>query len=243
MSLCFNSLTTQTGLISSLFMVGLVGGFTHCAGMCGPFVLAQTSSRMDLSPAPGLLEKIKSTALLPYHLGRLTTYVMLAVVLQSFLGLGFIYDPVKTVLSAGLLFLAALIFLANMVPALTKLLPWLVKIHLPVPSRILMKAAQPALNSTKPGKIQLYVLGILLGFMPCGMVMGALVVSATAATTGQAALSMLAFGAGTLPALWLVAMGGRVILLRWPHLVPIISGVLMSASIVVLVLSAGTIIF
>ncbi|WP_081786513.1 urease accessory protein UreH domain-containing protein [Kordiimonas gwangyangensis] len=32
------------GLLLTLFLGGLMGSATHCVGMCGPFVVAQTAS-------------------------------------------------------------------------------------------------------------------------------------------------------------------------------------------------------
>src|SRR3990172_7062279 len=66
----------DAALLGALFAAGLVGGIGDCAGMCGPFVLAQAEAR----PAPGPparlgeLHRVAGAALLPYHLGRLTTY-------------------------------------------------------------------------------------------------------------------------------------------------------------------------
>ncbi|MFN8928129.1 MAG: sulfite exporter TauE/SafE family protein, partial [Rhodospirillales bacterium] len=40
------------GLPLTLLLAGLVGGATHCAGMCGPFVLAQVGARLDRTGAP-----------------------------------------------------------------------------------------------------------------------------------------------------------------------------------------------
>jgi uncharacterized protein len=58
-------------LASALFLTALVGGFAHCSTMCSPFVLAQLPVGAD-GPATRLA-RLSSGALLPYHLGRLTT--------------------------------------------------------------------------------------------------------------------------------------------------------------------------
>lgn len=239
MSLCLTSFSAQTGLAGSLFLAGFLGGFTHCAGMCGPFVLAQISAQ----PGPGALAKIRAAALFPYHMGRLTTYVTLAVAFQSVLNIAIFYSPAKTVLSAGLLLMAALIFLVNIAPPIARLFPWLVRLRLPVPPRLVERAAQPVLKESRPSLPRRYLLGVLLGFMPCGMVIAALMAAAGAATPYQAGIAMLSFGLGTLPALWLVAAGGRVALLRWPRLVPVLSTVMMSVSILVLLATAGKMLF
>ena len=64
------------GLFASLFMAGLVGGWSHCAGMCGPFVLAQVATRLEGVPASRMTEfhRLTGAAVLPYHFGRATTY-------------------------------------------------------------------------------------------------------------------------------------------------------------------------
>ena len=63
-----NSLRSNAPLVLALFMAGLVGSAGHCAGMCGPFVLAQVGARTQLN-------RLAGSALLPYHLGRGTTYI------------------------------------------------------------------------------------------------------------------------------------------------------------------------
>jgi hypothetical protein len=60
------------------------------------------------------------------------------------------------------------------------------------------------------------MLGVLLGFMPCGLVISALLASASAINTLQAAVAMAAFAAGTMPALMLTALGGQALQGRYP---------------------------
>ncbi|MFQ5845606.1 MAG: sulfite exporter TauE/SafE family protein [Planctomycetota bacterium] len=43
-------------LLGALLLAGLVGGVTHCAGMCGPFVLAQVSMGLERVPASEMRE-------------------------------------------------------------------------------------------------------------------------------------------------------------------------------------------
>jgi sulfite exporter TauE/SafE len=45
-------------------MSGLLGGFGHCIGMCGPVVIAYTSNLRERKYIPHFL----------YNLGRITTY-------------------------------------------------------------------------------------------------------------------------------------------------------------------------
>src|SRR5260221_9549986 len=78
---CGALVAAHGGLLASLSLAGLMGSPSHCAGMCGPFVLAQAGSRLCRLPAGpgGELRRLAGGLLLPYHLGRSTTYVGLRV--------------------------------------------------------------------------------------------------------------------------------------------------------------------
>ena len=70
---------TGSALYGALFLAGLVGSLTHCAGMCGPFVLTQVGAGLETVPAAKMTEwtRLRGALLIPYHLGRFTTYVLL----------------------------------------------------------------------------------------------------------------------------------------------------------------------
>lgn len=76
---CIAVITDQGSLVISLFLVGFGGSLAHCAGMCGPFVLSQTASHLQAIPASTMHEmhRITGPLLIPYHLGRMTTYMAL----------------------------------------------------------------------------------------------------------------------------------------------------------------------
>ena len=111
---CLHQITQDYGLALSLLIAGLVGSVTHCVVMCGPFILSQT----------GDVTKIKDTALVPYHLGRMTTYILLSVFTYSIFSLVFVYSDFKSMLAAPMLFLAGTIFIVSAFPQLRKLFPW-----------------------------------------------------------------------------------------------------------------------
>ena len=75
-SLCTRDTALQGGLLFGLFAAGAAGSVVHCGPMCGVFVLGQMSERMARLPPERLCERqrISNGLLLPYHLGRLTTY-------------------------------------------------------------------------------------------------------------------------------------------------------------------------
>lgn len=200
---CLSYITLDYGLPLSLFLAGLIGSTTHCVFMCGPFVVSQT----------GDMKKIKDAALIPYHLGRMTTYIFMAVLTYSILNLVFVYSDLKTLLSAPLLFLAATIFMVSAFPQLKNLFPWVQKFSLP--STFVHKYVT-SLNR-KNNILNRYILGVLLGFMPCALVVAALIASTSAPNLLMAAFSMGMFTLGTVPALVLLALGGGSLKKKYPR--------------------------
>lgn len=217
----------------SLFLAGLVGSVTHCAGMCSPFVLAQTQSGQHLSKWSGPL-------LLPYHIGRMTTYIMLGVIAHSVLNLAYIFSEAKALLTAPLLFLAGLVFCVSAFPVLGKIFPWAEKIKLPgVFTRIAAKGSQLAMkNGTGSG----YLLGVALGFIPCGLVIAALMAASTAPTLPQAAFALAAFSVGTMPSLMAVGLCGRSLNQKFPSFSNYLSRTALLASSAWLFFLAGSLI-
>src|ERR1700760_857703 len=104
-SLC-GAIPWSGGLLVGLFLAGLAGSTMHCVPMCGGFVLGQVADGMARMPAARLCEwrRITNGALLPYHLGRLTTYAALGAVA----GLGAGRLPWFATISAALLLLGAM---------------------------------------------------------------------------------------------------------------------------------------
>lgn len=212
LAVCRVTVADNGGLLSSLFVTGLVGSLTHCSGMCGPFVLSQVAARLEQIPVARMSEwhRLSGAALLPYHLGRATTYAALGAVGGAAAGAfagwgGFRY------LAAGLLVVAALFLLGMAVPRLKALLggsageSWW--------SRSVGAWARPLFSS--PTGLRGWLLGVFLGFIPCGLLYAAL---AAAAATGDAvagAFAMLAFAAGTVPALVVVGAIGHFAVSRW----------------------------
>lgn len=231
---CTHALTAHYGLTISLFLAGLVGSVTHCAGMCGPFVLAQTKS------GP-MLQKPASSLLLPYHLGRMTTYVMLGILLHSVINLSYLFSETRVLITVPLLTLAGIIFLVNAFPKLNAVFPWATNIRLPAFLSIIAQRGHHLLQTH--GNPSRYLLGLTLGLMPCGLVVAALMASATAPTTSQAALAMAAFSLGTMPSLILIGLFGQGLGQKFPALSQHASRIAMVASSLWLFTLAGSLIF
>lgn len=231
---CVYNFTAQHGLSASLFLGGLVGSLTHCTMMCSPFVLAQTE-------AGPVLKRPARSLLIPYHLGRMTTYVGLAVLFHSIVNLAYLFSGARVLISAPLLMLAGTLFFISVFPSLNNLFPWAAKFNLP--SGFLAIGSKTGDLMRSSGIFPRYILGVLLGFMPCGLVVAALMAAATAPTTAQAALAMAAFSVGTMPALMTVGVCGSGLKQKFPRQFQQLSQAAMVISSVWLFALAGTLIF
>ena len=210
---CSVSFRGDGSLMVSLFVAGLTGGVTHCAGMCGPFVLSQVAARLEAVPLARMSEwrRLTGVAVLPYHLGRATTYAALGAVGASLIG-SLIGASGLHWVSAGLLLFAALFMLGMAIPSLKTLLSgatgeqgwW---------SRPLGKLAQPLF--AKPVGWRGYLLGVLLGFIPCGLLYGALAAASASGNIATGILGMMVFSLGTMPSLLLVGLVGHLAGQRW----------------------------
>ncbi len=209
---CHTAIDAHGGILLTLLVAGLVGSFTHCAGMCGPFVMAQTLSRLDGVEAPRANEftRLKGAALVPYHLGRMTTYAVLgvlaAVLAKQVAGL----MPMR-VAGAALLVLAGVLFIANAAPGLKKYLPAGAKTGRA--AEVIGKFGKPFF--AKPVGWRGYALGVLLGFLPCGLLYGALMVCATTQDPVAAGFGMALFALGTVPGLFTVGLGSAFAAGKW----------------------------
>ena len=225
-------------LIFSLITLGFFGGFTHCVGMCGPFVITQTTNRLTRLPLEKFygLERLKNLALLPYHFGRITTYSLIGF-LSSFLAQN-IGDLVGfRFLSAFLLLLASAFFFNLALGG---------KLNLSFKSPILQRFAFfpqkiISLLFQSPRGFRGYFLGIILGFIPCGLLYGAFLISAAISNPFLAAIGMCFFGLATFPSLFLTACGGSF-LQKFSEF-KIIAKVLILMNGIILVLMAIKLIF
>jgi sulfite exporter TauE/SafE len=201
-------------LLLSMFLAGLVGSASHCAAMCGPFVLAQTGETMaGLKVGSGELRRLAGAALLPYHTGRAFTYILLAVLLSLPLQL-MSQSPQLRFIPAVALLLGALLFLLLGFRGLRGTLESGV-LGGGVGSR-LGRIARPLF--AKPWGWRGVGLGMVLGFLPCGLLYAAVGAAAATSDPLAAAISMAAFTLGTFPMLWLVGYLGGWAQRRWSRL-------------------------
>jgi len=200
-----------SSVTAALFVMGLTGGFAHCIAMCGPLVMAQVSSGMERIPADGMgeLHRLTGGLLMPYHLGRMTTYVFLGVLVATVSGGAAVLWDLRW-LKAGLLGLAAALFAAQALKRLGVPLPRLLADddgRESRPTRLIGDLARPLFSD--PTGIRGYGLGLVLGLLPCGMVYGALA-AAAAGDAINGGLGMAAFSLGTMPALMATGVLGQL---------------------------------
>jgi sulfite exporter TauE/SafE len=176
----------------SLFLVGLLGG-THCAGMCGGIVGA-----LSMQAAQG-------RAALPIHLaynfGRIASYVIAGAVAGT---VGYAFGNLLPVqrglyLFASLMLVALGFYLLGATQALAAVERG---------GQWLWRRVQPATRRFMPvrGPAQAFPLGMLWGWLPCGLVYSALTTALASGSALRGALAMLAFGLGTLPNLLLAGL-------------------------------------
>ncbi|MEN8179079.1 MAG: sulfite exporter TauE/SafE family protein [Pseudomonadota bacterium] len=188
----------QSGYLAA-FVVGLLG-VGHCAGMCGGIIGALTF---------GLPEKIRANvgSTLPYqlgyNLGRITSYTVAGGIMG---GLGMLLAEIVPIYIAqqALLVIAGLfmIFLGLYLGGWWLGLSRIEKLGGGLWQRI-EPYARKLLPVHTPG--QAWLLGLVWGWIPCGLVYSMLVWTVSAGSVLKGAGLMLAFGLGTLPSVF--AMG------------------------------------
>ncbi len=184
------------------FVVGLLGG-VHCVGMCGGIVGALGFG----------LQGEASKRLLPYvllyNLGRIFSYTVAGAALG---GVGLAAARLTTVhhaqlvlqFAAGLFMLALGLYLGGW---------WYGLNRLERAGGRLWRGVEPLGRGLMPVRSprQALLLGLLWGWLPCGLVYSVLVWSMSAGGPAEGALLMLAFGLGTLPNLLLMGLfAGRL---------------------------------
>jgi len=186
-------LTESTYFIA--FVFGLLGS-THCVPMCGGIV-GILSQQTNASPRQAV------TKTLSYNAGRLLSY--------SFIGLlagGFSQAALSPLDSKAIMQFSHLLTSVFMLAFGFYLLGWLNFLsYLERLGQRLWKHISPLGRKLLPiqNKRSAFFLGIIWGWLPCGLVYSALAWSLASANPFSGAAIMLCFGLGTLP--MLLAMG------------------------------------
>jgi hypothetical protein len=191
-------------LVVSALLMGLLGS-THCVVMCGG-VVAMTCSALPLARRGRVLSQL--SYVLAYNAGRIASYAVAGAIAGALGASVGSFGPVTHALlvlrlAAGALMIAVGFYLAGWTGALR----WAERAGEPVWRRVAPLARRLVPVRTPA---QALLLGLLWGWMPCGLVYAALAASVTSGSLVGGAATMTAFGLGTLPTL--VAMGSAAAL-------------------------------
>ncbi|WP_226705165.1 sulfite exporter TauE/SafE family protein [Microbulbifer elongatus] len=187
------------GTLGAALAIGFFGS-SHCVGMCGGI-----SGALGLA-VPG--QKPAWPRLIGYSTGRVASYALMGL-LVGMLGAYLATDiasglaPLRIV--AGLMLIAMALYLADW---------WRGLVWLERGGAVLWRGVQPLSRKLLPvnSTPQAIALGALWGWLPCGLVYSALAFALAQGSGEQAALAMLAFGLGTVPAV--LATGAAAARLR-----------------------------
>lgn len=179
--------------LAAIFLVGLLGG-GHCAGMCGGIVGA-------LSAQPGGGKPLLHLA---YSSGRIASYSVAGAIAGSIGGLGLLFSsglPVQLALYvlANVMLLILGLYLAGFSPLAARF---------ESAGQFLWRRIQPYTRRFVPADTvpRALAVGVLWGWIPCGLVYGVLATALLSGSATSGALVMLAFGLGTLPNLLLAGL-------------------------------------
>jgi len=190
-------------LISAALLAGFFGG-THCVGMCGAIVVLfeqKHTSSGNLWVRRGL-----------YNVGRLGFYALLGMVA----GAGGAIITRIAGLNAGLMILRLLAGLLVIAIGLNLIFNWSAIRFLEQAGAGIWRRLSPVARHFLPITTPLRSLaaGFIWGALPCGLVYSAVAMAATSGSAANGALVMLAFWAGTLPALILAGASAER-MARW----------------------------
>jgi sulfite exporter TauE/SafE len=179
----------------AVFLVGILGG-VHCVGMCGGIVSALALQM----PATKKAWPIH----LAYNIGRITSYTVAGALMGALSNLGLLLNhwlPIQMALyvAANLMMMGLGLYLIGMTRALA---------FTERAGQVLWRYVQPVTRRFLPvrGVAQALPLGIVWGWLPCGLVYSVLTLALLSGSAARGALTMLAFGLGTLPNLMLAGL-------------------------------------
>jgi sulfite exporter TauE/SafE len=201
--------------IIAMFFMGLMSS-AHCIGMCGGIASALSLSSQNKAPTPvnSLLQTL--TPLFFYNLGRLFSYALIGGLLSGLVAT--LADLSHVTHQLGILrFIAALLLLlvALHIGKLWQGIGFIEK-----GGKHIWAVISPLAIVFMPLKRKVHALplGMIWGWLPCGMVYSALSIAAVTANSLSGTLTMLAFGFGTLPAMLLVGGTAEKIKLKLNNL-------------------------
>lgn len=182
---------TEALSLPTAFILGLLGG-THCLGMCGGIATTVSLSNPNGTKGFGLL--------LGYNSGRILSYTLAGALLGSLSWLvenQIIQLALRTF--AGIMLICMGLYIAQWWQGLTRI---------ERAGGMIWKKISPLASKLLPVKniSQALLLGVLWGWLPCGLVYSTLIWASAASDWTLSAQLMAAFGLGTLPTMLLTGV-------------------------------------
>lgn len=170
-------------MLYTAFIFGLISSF-HCIGMCGPIAMMLPVDRDNQAK--------KVTQIITYHLGRLTAYGSIGLVF-GLVGRGLYLAGMQQKMS---IFIGIAMILVILVPEKV-----FARYNFSKPVFVLISKVKSTLGKQFKNKSyqSLFTIGLLNGFLPCGMVYVALFGAIAMQNESYGVLYMVLFGLGTVP--------------------------------------------
>jgi len=181
-----------------IFGSGFLGGFGHCIGMCGPVVASYSVNLSKSNYLPHIF----------YHLGRITTYSIIGGIMGligSFVNVIRAIERFQNITMAliGLLMIAVGLSIAGVIPFAKRLEGGGVQ-------GFIIKAMKVISEGKTVGAY--FPMGIVLGFIPCGLLYTAFMAAAGVGASSETQIKgflkgmimLFLFGLGTIPSLFLL---------------------------------------
>ncbi|MBP6039567.1 MAG: sulfite exporter TauE/SafE family protein [Flavobacterium sp.] len=172
-------------MLYTAFIFGLISSF-HCVGMCGPIAMMLPVDRTN--------EAKRVVQISLYHLGKLTAYGLLGLIF-GLLGKSFYLAGLQQQLS---IILGILMIVVAVVPE-----KFFAKYNFSKPVYKNITKIKSSLGQHFKNKSyrSLFTIGLLNGFLPCGMVYVAIFGAIAMQSVSLGILYMILFGIGTIPLL------------------------------------------
>ena len=170
-------------MLYTAFFFGLISSL-HCIGMCGPIAMMLPVERNNPTK--------KATQILTYHIGRLVAYATIGFIF-GLVGKGFFMAGLQQRLSIfiGLVMIAVIVIPEKV----------FAKYNFSKPVYQLISKVKTTLGAQFKNKSypSLFTIGLLNGFLPCGLVYVALFGAIAMQSPSLGVMYMILFGLGTVP--------------------------------------------
>jgi sulfite exporter TauE/SafE len=178
--------------ILSIITIAFLGSFGHCIGMCGGIVIAYSGTKIN----PKWTKTQQALSHLFYSFGRVLTYVTLGALFGYLAGVATFSNT-----SNGILWIVAGVAMILSGLSLLGKTNFLVMIEHTLSKSIWYQQSFKALLRNH-SFLSFFLLGMLNGLLPCGLVYTFAIIAASTADPLYGAFVMLIFGLSTIPALF-----------------------------------------